>query len=69
MRLKNGSSEVHELDGTAYPENSGGPLFEMDRGEVIGIINMVCVKGTTESVLPHRSGISLANPVQICRNR
>ncbi|MBK8744522.1 MAG: trypsin-like peptidase domain-containing protein [Propionivibrio sp.] len=63
-RLKSGSFEVYQLDGTAYPGNSGGPLYEMEKGEVIGIINMVFVKGTKESALTHPSGISFAIPVR-----
>ena len=63
-RLKSGAFEVYQLDGTAYPGNSGGPLFEADSGEVIGIINMVFVKGTKESVLSQPSGISFAVPIQ-----
>lgn len=62
-RLRSGSFEVYQLDGTAYPGNSGGPLFEMEKGEVIGIINMVFVKGTKESALSQPSGISFAIPV------
>ncbi|MFZ4535507.1 S1 family peptidase [Propionivibrio sp.] len=62
-RLKSGTFEVYQLDGTAYPGNSGGPLFEMEKGEVIGIINMVFVKGTKESALTQPSGISFAVPV------
>lgn len=62
-RLRSGTFEVYQLDGTAYPGNSGGPLFEMEKGEVIGIINMVFVKGTKESVLTQPSGISFAVPV------
>ena len=62
-RLKSGPFEIYQLDGTAYPGNSGGPLFEMDKGEVIGIVNMVFVKGTKESVLTNPSGISYAVPV------
>ena len=60
--LKSGAFKVYQLDGTAYPGNSGGPLFEMERGEVIGIINMVFVKATKESVLSQPSGISFAIP-------
>ena len=63
-RLKTGSFEVYQLDGTAYPGNSGGPLFEPDQGEVIGVINMVFVKGTKESALSQPSGISYAIPVR-----
>ncbi len=62
-RLKSGTFEIYQLDGTAYPGNSGGPLFETERGEVIGIINMVFVKGTKESTLTQPSGISFAVPV------
>lgn len=62
-RLKSGSFEVYQLDGTAYPGNSGGPLFDIEKGEVIGIINMVFVKATKESVLTQPSGISFAVPV------
>jgi len=61
-RLKSGAFEVYQLDGTAYPGNSGGPLFELERGEVIGIINMVFVKGTKEAALSQPSGISFAIP-------
>ena len=60
--LKRGAFEVYQLDGTAYPGNSGGPLFEVEKGEVIGIINMVFVKGTKESLLSQPSGISFAIP-------
>lgn len=63
-RLKSGSFEVYQLDGTAYPGNSGGPVFEMEKGKVIAIINMVFVKGTKESALTQPSGISFAVPVR-----
>lgn len=62
-RLRKGSFDVYQLDGTAYPGNSGGPLFDTESGDVIGIMNMVFVKGTKESVLTHPSGISYAIPV------
>jgi len=65
--LRSGTFEVYQLDGTAYPGNSGGPLFEMEKGEVIGIINMVFVKGTKESMLAQPSGISFAVPVAYLR--
>ena len=63
-RLKAGSFEVYQLDATAYPGNSGGPLIETEKGEVIGIINMVFVKSTKESVLSQPSGISFAVPIR-----
>lgn len=61
-RLRSGAFPIFQLDGTAYPGNSGGPLFDPDSGEVLGIINMVLVKSTKESVLEKPSGISYAIP-------
>ena len=61
-RLKSGTFDVYQLDGTAYPGNSGGPLLDAESGEVIGVINMVFVKGTKEAALTHPSGISFAIP-------
>lgn len=66
-RLREGSFSIFQLDATAYPGNSGGPLFDMETGEVLGVINMVVIKGTKEAVLSHPSGISYAVPVQYLR--
>lgn len=61
-RLKNGTFNIFQLDATAYPGNSGSPMFDVDSGEVIGIINMVFIKSTKEAVLSQPSGISYAIP-------
>lgn len=61
-QLKSGVFNVYQLDGTAYPGNSGGPLLDSESGEVIGIINMVFVKGSKEAALSQPSGISFAIP-------
>lgn len=61
-RLARGTFTVFQLDATAYPGNSGSPLFDPDSGEVIGVINMVLVKAGKESVLSQPSGISYAIP-------
>lgn len=61
-RLRSGSYQVFQLDATAYPGNSGGPMYDAETGEVLGIINMVFVKSTKEAVLQHPSGISYAIP-------
>jgi serine protease Do len=61
-RLRRGSFDIFQLDATAYPGNSGGPLYELSRGEVVGIINMVFVKESKESTLSKPSGISFAIP-------
>lgn len=60
--IRDGGFDVFQLDGTAYPGNSGGPLFDAQTGEVVGIVNMVFVKGTKESALSQPSGISYAIP-------
>lgn len=57
-----GSFDIFQLDGTAYPGNSGGPLFDPDSGAVLGVVNMVFIKGTRESALTNPSGISYAIP-------
>ncbi|MFT4615042.1 MAG: serine protease Do [Bacteroidia bacterium] len=51
-----------QLDATAYPGNSGSPVFELRHGRVIGVLNSVMVKQTRESVLTQPSGISYAIP-------
>jgi serine protease Do len=63
-RLRSGAFPIFQLDGTAYPGNSGGPLFDAESGEVLGIINMVFVKSTKEAVLEKPSGISYAIPAK-----
>ena len=61
-RLSVGPTSVIQLDATAYPGNSGSPLYD-ETGSVVGIVNMVFVKGSRENVLSHPSGISYAVPV------
>jgi S1-C subfamily serine protease len=66
-RLANGPLHVYQLDATAYPGNSGGPLFDPETGKVLGILNMVFVKSTKESALSNPSGISYAIPVEFIK--
>ena len=54
--------DVFQLDATAYPGNSGSPLYNGDTGKVIGIINKVFVQGSKENAITHPSGISYAIP-------
>lgn len=60
--LRTGSFDIFQLDGTAYPGNSGGPLFDPETGDVLGVVNMVFIKGSRESALSNPSGISYAIP-------
>ena len=66
-RLRQGPFDIYQLDGTAYPGNSGGPLFDAETGQVLGVVNMVLVKGSRESVLSQPSGISYAIPIRFLR--
>ncbi len=59
---------VFQLDATAYPGNSGSPLYDPDTGEVIGVINKVFVQESKENVLSKPSGISYAIPVNHIQN-
>jgi len=54
--------DVYQLDATAYPGNSGSPLYEADTGRVVGVVNSVLVKKTKESALKEPTGISYAVP-------
>lgn len=60
--LRQGSFDVFQIDGTAYPGNSGGPLFDVQNGDVLGVVNMVLLRGTREAPLALPSGISYAIP-------
>jgi len=55
--------EIFQLDAVAYPGNSGSPLYEIDTGRVVGIVNSVFVKESRERVLERPSGIAFAIPV------
>jgi serine protease Do len=61
-QLTSGAFPVFQLDATAYPGNSGSPVYAPATGEVIGVVNMVFVKGTKESALTQPSGITYAIP-------
>ena len=63
-QIRRGAFEIYQLDATAYPGNSGGPVIDVDSGRVIAIINMVLVKGSKETAIQFPSGISYAIPVR-----
>ena len=61
-RLASGPFSVFQLDATAYPGSSGSPIYDPATGDVLGIVNMVFVKGTKETALSQPSGITYAIP-------
>ena len=58
---------VYQLDGTAYPGNSGSALYDTASAKVIGVINKVFVQSTKEAVISNPSGITYAIPVRHLR--
>ncbi len=58
---------IFQLDATAYPGNSGSPVYDPDSGEVMAVVNSVYVKGSKESALKDPSGITYAIPVNYVR--
>ena len=67
MQLQKAPFDIFQLDGTAYPGNSGSPLYDPDTGAVVGIINMVLVKSLKETAISSPSGISYAIPANYIR--
>jgi len=67
QQLKRGAFDVFQLDATAYPGNSGSPVFDTEHGTVVGVINMVFVKGSKEAALTAPSGITYAIPANELR--
>lgn len=61
-QARDGAFVLIQLDAVAYPGNSGGPLIDATTGLVVGVVNMVLLKGTRESALSAPSGISYAVP-------
>lgn len=55
--------EVYQLDATAYPGNSGSPLYDPANGQVVGIVSSVFVKSSKEKALSEPSGITYAIPI------
>lgn len=62
-QLRQGAFEMLQLDATAYPGSSGGPLLDAASGRVLGVVSMGLLKGTRESALSSPTGITYAVPV------
>jgi len=56
--------DIFQIDAVAYPGNSGSPVYRIATGEVVGVINMVFIKGKKEHVLKNPTGITYAIPVK-----
>ena len=54
--------EVYQLDATAYPGSSGSPVYDVETGRVVAVINSVFVKESKEAMLSNPSAISYAIP-------
>lgn len=57
-----GAFDLLQLDATAYPGNSGGPVINVETALVVGVVSMVLVKSTRESALSSPTGITYAVP-------
>ncbi len=56
--------DILQIDATAFPGNSGSPVYRIATGEVVGVINMVFIQGKKEHVLKDPTGITYAIPVK-----
>lgn len=61
-QLRDTAYSVLQLDATAFPGNSGSPLYDPATNRVYGIINSVFVQGTREQAITRPSGITYAIP-------
>lgn len=67
-RLRRSESPlVFQLDGTAYPGNSGSPVYDINTGAVYAVLNKVFVQKGREAAIEHPSGISYAIPIDFAR--
>jgi len=67
-QIRDSAYVVFQLDATAYPGNSGSPLYDPVTSEVYGIINSVFIQGTREQAITRPSGITYAIPSVHIRN-
>ena len=59
---------IYQLDATAYPGNSGSPVYDPASGAVVGVINMTFLKSLKENAISQPSGITYAIPVTHVRD-
>jgi serine protease Do len=53
---------VYQLDATSFPGNSGGPVFDVKTGQVIGMISSTFIHDSKDTGLDKPSGITFAMP-------
>lgn len=58
---------IYQLDLTAFPGNSGSPMYSRTDGKVVGVVNKVFVSQGKEAALTNPSGISYAIPIKHLR--
>ncbi|MBM4033544.1 MAG: trypsin-like peptidase domain-containing protein [Planctomycetes bacterium] len=56
---------VFQLDATAHPGHSGGPLFDPANGKVLGIVNSGFIRKIKEKVIS--TGITYAIPIHLAK--
>ena len=57
--------DVLQLDANAYPGHSGGPVFDMRTGEVLGVVNSGHIQKTREKAIS--SGFTYAIPIHLVK--
>jgi S1-C subfamily serine protease len=62
--LQRASYTVFQLDGTAFPGNSGSPVYDPGTGRVLAVVNAGFVKGLKENAISNPSGITYAIPAK-----
>jgi len=67
VALQRSPFTIFQLDGTAYPGNSGSPVYDPASGRVWAVINAVFVKGLKENAISNPSGITYAVPARYVR--
>jgi S1-C subfamily serine protease len=63
LGVKAGAYVVFQLDATAYPGHSGSPVYDVNTGDVIGVLN-ITLKATKDAAVGYATGISFAVPIQ-----
>lgn len=66
-QLSDGTFNIYQLDAIAYPGSSGSPLFDVDSGAVVGVVNAGLVRKVREAGLSDPTGITYAIPVEHLR--